>query len=84
MLDEIERGRIVAMCLLDLSAGFDSVPHVNLMRKLECYGYGDGALRRFSSYLKDRTQRVVVEASESKTYTLDRGIPQGGPLCPAL
>ena len=84
VLDEIEKGRIVAMCLLDVSAGFDSVPHVNLLRKLECYGYGDRALRWFSSYLKERTQKVVVEASESKKYTLDRGIPQGGPLCPAL
>ena len=80
----MERGRIVALCLLDVSAGFDSVPHVNLLRKLEMYGYGDGTLQWIGSYLEGRKQFVVVEDMESRVYSLDRGIPQGGPLCPDL
>ena len=44
VLGEVEKGRIVVLCLLDVSAGFDSVPHINLLRKLEMYGYGDRTL----------------------------------------
>ena len=84
VLGEIEKGRIVVLCLLDVSAGFDSVPHVNLLRKLEMYGYGDRTLQWLGSYLHGRKQRVVVEDVESRTYSLDRGIQQGGPLCPDL
>ena len=76
VLGEVERGRIVALCLLDVSAGFDSVPYINLLRKLEMYGYGDGTLKWISSYLEGRKQFVVVEDMESRVYSLDRGIPQ--------
>ena len=84
VLGEVEKGRIVVLCLLDVSAGFDSVPHINLLRKLEMYGYGDKTLKWLASYLEDRKQMVVVEDMESRIYSLDRGIPQGGPLCPDL
>ena len=84
VLGEVEKGKIVVLCLLDVSAGFDSVPHINLLRKLEMYGYGDRTLRWLASYLDNRTQYVVVEDTDSRIYSLDRGIPQGGPLCPDL
>ena len=74
----------MVLYLLDVSAGFDSVPHINLLRKLEMYGYGDRTLEWLASYLEDREQFVVVEDKESRTYSLDRGIQQGGPLCPDL
>ena len=72
------------MCLLDVSDGFGSVPHTNLLRKLETYGYGNDALQWFASYLSNREQYVVVEAADSRTFATDRGIPQGGPLCLSL
>ena len=72
------------MCLLDVCDGFGSVPHKNLLRKLEIYGYENAALDWFSSYLADQDQYVVVEVSDSRTFSTDRGIPQGGPLCPSL
>ena len=84
VLGEVEKGRIVVLCVLDESAGFNSVPHVNLLRKLEMYGYGDRTLEWLGSYLDGRKQRVVIEDVESRTYSLDREIPQGGPLCPDL
>ena len=84
VLGEVEKGNIVALCLLDVSAGFDSVPHINLLRKLEMYGYGDKTLKWLASYLERRKQFVVVEDEESRVYSLDRGIPQGGPLCPDM
>ena len=75
VLGEVEKGKIVTLCLLDVSAGFDSVPHINLLRKLEMYGYGDRTLRWLASYVKDRKQFVGVEDK-------DRGIPQGGLSAP--
>jgi hypothetical protein len=54
VLGEVEKGNIVALCLLDVSAGFDSVPHINLLRKLEMYGYSDKALKWLASYLDSR------------------------------
>ena len=84
IMEDIEAKQIVAMCLLDVSDGFGSVPHTNLLRKLETYGYENAALEWFASYLGDREQYVVVQASDSRTFSTDRGIPQGGPLCPSL
>lgn len=84
VLEDIDRKNIVAMCLLDISDGFGSVPHTNLLRKLETYGYENAALEWFASYLGDKEQYVVVEATDSRTFATDRGIPQGGPLCPSL
>ena len=34
-----EGKKVVALAFIDVSAGFDSVPHVNLLRKLETIGY---------------------------------------------
>ena len=84
VLEDIDRKNIVAMCLLDISDGFGSVPHTNLLRKLETYGYENAALEWFASYFGDKEQYVVVEATDSRTFATDRGIPQGGRLCPSL
>ena len=63
VLGEVEKGKVVALCLLDVSAGFDSVPHVNLLRKLEMYGYGDRTLQWLGSYLSGRKQFVTIEVN---------------------
>ena len=79
---EIEKGKIVSVAFLDISAGFDTVPHTYLLRKLEMLGYEDSALRWIASYLKGRTQQVQVEASFSKEEAIIKGVPQGGPMSP--
>ena len=84
VMEDIDAKKMVAMCLLDVSDGFGSVPHTNLLRKLETYGYDNAALDWFASYLEDRDQYVVVETTDSRTFETDRGIPQGGPLCPSM
>jgi hypothetical protein len=65
VLEDIDKRNIVAMCLLDVSDGFGSVPHPNLLRKLETYGYDNSSLEWFSSYLEGRDQFVVVEATDN-------------------
>ena len=49
---------------VDVSAGFDSVTHTKMMRKLELIGYDNGALKWLSDYPTDRCQYVGVEAKK--------------------
>ena len=79
---EIEKGKIVSVAFLDISAGFDTVPHTYLLRKLEMIGYEESALRWIASYLERRTQEVQVEASFSDREIIIKGVPQGGPMSP--
>ena len=76
--------KVVALAFLDVSAGFDSVPHTQLMRKLEAVGYDKGALQWLSNYLTGRTQYVVVEATNGRKYGMPVGTPQGGALGPSM
>ena len=76
--------KVVALAFLDVSAGFDSVPHTQLMRKLEAVGYDKGALKWLSDYLTGRWQYVVIEATDGRKYEMPVGTPQGGALGPSM
>ena len=85
LLEETGDGKkVVALAFIDVSAGFDSVPHVNLLRKLEAIGYDEGALRWLSDYLTGREQYVVIEATDGEKYGMPVGTPQGGALGPSM
>jgi len=85
ILEETGDGKkTVALAFIDVSAGFDSVPHVNLLRKLEAIGYDEGSLRWLSDYLTGREQYVVIEATDGEKYGMPVGTPQGGALGPSM
>ena len=71
--------------LLDLSAAFDTVDHNLLLRilKLEI-GIRGTALAWFTSFLKDRSQRVRLGRTTSESITICFGVPQGSVLGPVL
>ena len=52
----------------DLSAAFDTIDHVTLLRKMDHYGIRGGSLKLFESYLKNRTQIVEVETFRSEKF----------------
>ena len=81
---EVERGNIVAVAFLDISAGFDTVPHTYMLRKMEMIGYEPSAIRWMSSYLENRTQVIKVETAYSEEDTIIKGVPQGGPMSPII
>ncbi|XP_069133195.1 uncharacterized protein [Argopecten irradians] len=53
----LDNHEYVAAIPMDLSKAFGCLPHDLLIRKLEAYGLGDGALKLLSSYLTSRSQQ---------------------------
>ena len=67
-----------------MSAGFDTIPHSYLLRKLQLLGYHGKTLKWVKSYLTGRTTRVKIETRISKPVKTKNGIPQGGPGSPGF
>ena len=81
----MERGKVTALTLLDLSAAFDTIDHKVLLDRLSgWFGIGGGALDWIVSYLQNRFQSVIINGSISNPVELLFGVPQGSVLGPLL
>ena len=81
VLLSLDKGQSVLLVLLDLSAAFDTIDHGKLLSTLHDHiGVADNALRWFASYLRDRSQRTVINGSRSDPSGLTCGAPQGSVL----
>jgi hypothetical protein len=67
-----------------LSNAFDLVPHNLLLHKLSSYGFSDGYVSWFRSYLTDRQSRVRISDTLSLPFQVASGVPQGSVLGPFL
>ena len=73
------------LLLVDFSSAFDTIDHNILIRRLRLrYGFVGKTLDWVISYLKERTQRVVIGDQSSSTTTLTRGVPEGSIFGPLL
>jgi len=80
-----DSGLVSALCLLDLTAAFDTVDHDLLLLHLECqFGFRGAILQWFRSYLSDRSFRVVLGTSTSFLVHLLCSVPQGSVLGPRM
>ena len=85
VLCSADRGDLIILVLLDLSAAFDVINHDLLLSRLQYeMGISGTALRWFTSYLADRTQSVFINQTLSKATPLICGVPQGSVLGPIL
>ena len=85
ILMQMDKGKLVMVVLLDLSAAFDTIDHNILLTRLQNrYGVGGKALEWFQSYLCDRTQSVIINDTVSEKQKLHCGVPQGSKLGPIL
>ncbi|KAI8505783.1 hypothetical protein Bbelb_161360 [Branchiostoma belcheri] len=83
-LDNMDKGLMTSVVLLDYSAAFDLVDHTLLLKKLAVYGFSADALSWIQSYLSDRNWQVYANGAYSQTRVLQCGVPQGSCLGPQL
>ena len=72
---------ITLLVLIDLSAAFNTVDHLILFQCLqEQFGFCDSVLSWYKSYFSDRKQCVILKGTQSNTFDLQFGVPQGSCL----
>ena len=85
ILSARDKGDLVALTLLDLSAAFDCVDHDIVLRRMRVsYGSGGVVLNWFRSHLVGWKQHVRYRGRCSETTFFDYGVPQGSVFGPIL
>jgi len=83
-LTAADRRHVTLLGLLDLSAAFDCVDHVILLRRLHsAFGLTDVVLQWIESFLSDRSQQIAFNGQLSAAQPVLFAVPQGsvpGPL----
>ena len=87
-VEELQRGldrkTQYDVIVLDFQKAFDKVSHHHLLRKLHASGVRGKLHQWMSTYLTQRTQRVVVDGAMSQEARVLSGVPQGTVLGPLL
>ena len=77
--------QITGLCLLDLSAAFDTIDHLILIHRLNSwFGINGCALSWIKSYLSSRSFYVNLSGTKSSIFQLLHGVSQGSVLGPLL
>ena len=82
--DAVDDACSVGLVFLDVSNAFPTVNHRILLRKLQCYGFGNSVIKWFESYLGNRVSRIDKAGSTAQFVTPGLGVPQGSVLGPFL
>ena len=81
----IDRSEVTLLALFDVSAAFDTVDHLILLRRLSLsFGISGRPLAWLTSYLTDRSATVKLGTSRSTRRLTPYGVPQGSVLGPLL
>ena len=78
------KGKLSAAIMLDLSAAFDVVYSSILLDKMKPYGFKEPAVKWLSSYLSNRSQKVLIDGHLSSARNVPIGLPEGSILSPLL
>ncbi|XP_036340251.1 uncharacterized protein LOC118749554 [Rhagoletis pomonella] len=82
--EELNNKNVVVSVFLDLKRAFETVDRDILLKKLQRIGITGTELEWFSSYLKQRRQRTVINTAISEELEVPIGLPQGSVLAPIL
>ena len=80
----LDEGGSIDAIYTDFQKAFDTVPHQRLVRKLQTYGVSGYVLSWIRAFLRDRSQRVRINGTQSREAVVYSGIPQGSCLGPLL
>ncbi|CAB4041326.1 Hypothetical predicted protein [Paramuricea clavata] len=80
----MDKKKLSALVLLDLSKAFDSINHQRLLHKLSNVGASKSTVNWFRSYLTDRFQSTRINSTLSDPLPITYGVPQGAILSPLL
>ena len=85
ILGAADDGKLFLLILLGLSAAFDLVDHIILLKRPESTDGFDGlTLEWFKKYLSDRSFNVRCSGTKSDFVDSSMGVPQGSVLGPLL
>ena len=70
--------------IMDFAKAFDKVPHRRLLYKLEYYRIRGSTHKWISSWLSERSQKVVLDGQASDPVPVLSGVPQGSVFGPVL
>ena len=70
--------------IMDFAKAFDRVPHRRLLYKLDHYGIRGTTHKWISSWLSERSQKVVLDGQASDPVPVLSGVPQGSEYGPVL
>ena len=85
IIETIDSGKITILTALDMSAAFDTLDHITLLRRLQhTFGLPGYVILWIHSYLTDRSSFVKIDSSSSSSTTILTGVPQGSVLGPLL
>ena len=82
MLHAMDKKKISALILLDLSKAFDSINHDKLLHKLSSVVASGAVGNWLKSYLTGRVQQVQIVSTLSDPLLTTHGVPQGAILSP--
>ena len=78
-----DQRKLTLLGMLDMSAAFDCVDHIILIRRLNAsFGIDESALDWIVSYIAGRKQYVRYNGQTSHTSVVECGVPQGTVLGP--
>ena len=73
-----------AILLIDFSKAFDSISHNYIYESLSFFNFGDYFIKIVKTMLTGRTCTVMIDGFETKSFKIERCVPQGDTASPYL